>query len=209
MASEWVLNQLLNRFQLNRKKRVGAVVEMIHDVRPTSLAEWEQAYKERALDDTELDALGDELFEKRGVLEAEIAAMTRGACRDYVRDVIFRRTWEGYMAERDLVSVELERMLQVSITHAPDEWDRGYGVDLIVGVTGRPMGVQVKPASFANGADSYGREAQLRAAHDRFLADMNGTVTTIVYDKSARRIENSEVIAALQIEVERRRNEAR
>ena len=205
MASEWVLNQLLNRFQLNRKKRVGAVVEMIHDVRPTSLAEWEAAYKERALDDDELDALGDELFEKRGVLESEIAAMTRDACRDYVRDVIFRRTWEGYMAERDLVSVELERLLGVTVTHAPDEWDRGYGVDLILGVTGRPMGIQVKPASFAHGTDAHVREAQLRSAHDRFLADMNGSVTTIVYDKSARRIENPEVIAALQIEVERRK----
>jgi hypothetical protein len=205
MASEWVLNQLLNRFQLNRKKRVGAVVEMIHEVRPTTLEEWEAAYKARALDDAELDALGDELYTKREVLEAEIAAMTREACRDYVRDVIFRRTFEGYMAERDLVAAELERFLKVSVTHAPDEWDRGYGVDLILGVTGRPMGIQVKPASFSTGSDAYQREAQLALAHRRFLADMNGTVTTIVYDKSARRIENPEVIAALQIEVDRRK----
>jgi hypothetical protein len=205
MASEWVLNQLLNRFQLNRKKRVGAVVEMIHEVRPTTLEEWEAAYKARALDDAELDALGDELYTKREVLEAEIAAMTREACRDYVRDVIFRRTFEGYMAERDLVAAELERFLKVSVTHAPDEWYRGYGVDLILGVTGRPMGIQVKPASFSTGSDAYQREAQLALAHRRFLADMNGTVTTIVYDKSARRIENPEVIAALQIEVDRRK----
>jgi hypothetical protein len=201
MASEWVLNQLLNRFQLNRKKRVGAVVEMIHDVRPTSLAEWEAAYKERALDDTELDALGDELFAKRAVLESEITAMTQQACRDYVRDVIFRRTYNGYMAERDLVSVELEKLLGVSVTHAPDAWDRGYGVDLIIGVTGHPIGIQVKPASFAHGTDAHIREAQLRAAHERFRADMNGSVTTIVYDKSARTIENNEVLAPLVAEV--------
>lgn len=207
MSTEWVYNSLLNRFQLNRKKRVGAVVEMIREVRPTSLSEWEAAYKAQALDDAELDALGDELFAKREVLEAEVAAMTRQGCRDYVRDVIFRRTFEGYMAERDLVAAELERMLDVEVAHAPDEWDRGYGVDLILGVTGRPMGIQVKPASFSAGSDAHNREAQLALAHRRFLADTNGTVTTIVYDKATRRITNPEVIAALQIEVDRRRSQ--
>jgi hypothetical protein len=205
MASEWILNQLLNRFQLNRKKRIGAVVELINEVRPSSLAEWEAAYKARKLDDDALDALGDELFAKRSVIEAELAAMTRESCRTYVRDVIFRRTFEGYLAERDLVSAELRRLLDVEVTHATDEWDRTYGVDLVLVLPGRPMGIQVKPASFATGFDAHRRESQLRAAHDRFLADQDGTVTTIVYDKSARRIANPEVIAALQIEVERRK----
>lgn len=205
MSEEWVKNQLLNRFRLNSKKRVGAVVEMIRDVRPTTVEEWEVAYKERSgLDDGALDALGDELFSKREVLEREIAALTQQGCRDYVRDVLFRRTFDGYMAERDLVAAELERRFKITVEHATDLEDRTYGIDLVLDVAGRPMAVQVKPASFATGFNAHTREAQLALAHQRFLADRNGMVYTIVYDKKARRIENPEVFVEIELELERR-----
>ena len=42
MSKEWVINSALNRWGLNRKKRIGATSEMIRAARPKTQAEWER-----------------------------------------------------------------------------------------------------------------------------------------------------------------------
>ena len=46
MSKEWVLNSALNRWGLNRKRRIGATSEMIRTARPKTQVEWEDYYKE-------------------------------------------------------------------------------------------------------------------------------------------------------------------
>lgn len=208
MSKEWVINSALNRWGLNRKKRIGATSEMIRAARPKTQAEWEDYYREHGIDDAELDAIAEELYAKREILRAEIEDIDLDSCRDYVRDVIFRRTFNGYQAERDVVAELLEHQIGATLKEAPDAWDRGYGVDWIVDVPGRPLGVQIKPPSFSEGPDAHRREAELRAAHLRFMDEANGTVVTIVYGDDGdgkKKIRNTESIATLQIEIERRR----
>lgn len=44
MAKEWILNQSMNRWGLNKKNSVGPVSELIRKCAPKKLDEWEIYY---------------------------------------------------------------------------------------------------------------------------------------------------------------------
>ena len=46
MAKEWILNSVMNRFQLNFKRNVGATSESIRKCLPKTLDEWRIYYFE-------------------------------------------------------------------------------------------------------------------------------------------------------------------
>ncbi len=44
MAKEWILNQAMNRWGLNKKRSVGPVSELIRKCAPRKLEDWERYY---------------------------------------------------------------------------------------------------------------------------------------------------------------------
>ncbi len=44
IAKEWILNSVMNRFQLNFKRNVGPTSEYIRNCSPKSLTDWENYY---------------------------------------------------------------------------------------------------------------------------------------------------------------------
>lgn len=44
MAKEWILNSVMNRFQLNFKRNVGAVSEEIRKCAPKNPINWKEYY---------------------------------------------------------------------------------------------------------------------------------------------------------------------
>ena len=47
MAKEWILNNVMNRFQLNFKRNVGPTSESIRKCKPKNLEEWKKYYYEK------------------------------------------------------------------------------------------------------------------------------------------------------------------
>lgn len=44
MSKEWILNSVMNRFQLNFKRNVGVVAEEIRKCSPKKIEDWEEYY---------------------------------------------------------------------------------------------------------------------------------------------------------------------
>jgi hypothetical protein len=64
MAKEWILNSVMNRFQLNFKRNVGPTSESIRKCSPTTLEEWQEYYFTKVKSKTHIIELGKKLFVK-------------------------------------------------------------------------------------------------------------------------------------------------
>jgi len=156
MAKEWILNQAMNRWGLNKKRSVGPVSALIRQCRPKTRDEWEGFYFENAYPREHLEELGRKLFVKiREVIQHEVLEVTEGDCIDYMKTVVIDRTYDGYVSEIETIYGKLEQELGVGIKPAPDEWDRLYNVDFFIPVGNSSIGIQIKPVSFDNTHESY------------------------------------------------------
>jgi len=208
MAKEWILNQAMNRWQLNYKKSVGPVAKLIRECQPKSQKEWEAFYHAHVEGRTpeQLEQLGEELYVKiTEVLMRELESITKQDCLDYIVDVVIRRTYEGYLTEKEVVKNLVERQLGVQVQEASDEWDRLFGVDYYFVVNGYPIGLQIKPVTFERGSEEYKRQGILEAQHERFREAYGGAAFIVM--SSGRRGEkvvvNQEVFAKIQEEIHR------
>lgn len=221
MAKEWVLNIAFNRWQLNRPRHVGRVAEAIRACAPKSLEEWEQYYyhqvphkhvpsKWQMLGSTmeeHLEEIGRRLFVKISEqLRAEVDAITEEDCTGYVREVVIRRTYEGYLTEKRTVYEQLEQELKVSLQPAPDDWDRRYNVDFLIPVTDKCIGVQIKPVTYSQTPELYRWQEWMQHSHQRFEREKGGKVFTVfsVTEKGGqKRILNPDVIDQIRDEIRR------
>ncbi|MCS7283390.1 MAG: MjaI family restriction endonuclease [Anaerolineae bacterium] len=219
MAKEWVLNIAFNRWQLNRPKYVGRVVEAIRACAPKSLEEWEHYYfsevprkhvpaKWQMLGNTmqeHLEELGRRLYAKISEqLRAEVDAITEEECVAYVRDVVIRRTYEGYLTEKRTIYEQLEQALGVKLQPAPDEWDRRYNVDFFISVGTRLVGLQIKPVTYGQIPELHRWQEWMRNSHRRFEEEKGGKVFIVfsLTEKGGRkRILNVEVIDQIRGEL--------
>ena len=64
MAKEWILNSVMNRFQLNFKRNVGATSESIRKCSPRTIDEWRNYYFENVRSLTHIEDLGRKLYTK-------------------------------------------------------------------------------------------------------------------------------------------------
>src|SRR2546427_10651677 len=106
MAKEWVLNQAMNRWQLNFKKSVGPVAKLIRECEPESLQDWEEFYYRHSEGRSReaLNQKGEQLYEKiTTVLKQEIESITKEDGIKYISDVVIRRTYEGYLNEKEVI----------------------------------------------------------------------------------------------------------
>ncbi len=222
-AKEWVLNIAFNRWQFNRPKYVGKLAEAIRVCAPKTLEEWERYYCEQVPrkhvpenwqmlgnDMKEhLQEVGRRLYAKIQMqLKAEVEAVTEEDCISYVWEAVIKRTYEGYLTEKRIVSEQLERSLGVKLTPAPDEWDRRYNVDYYIPIGDKAIGIQIKPITFTQTPEIHRWREWMRQSHELFEKEHGGKVFIVfsVTDKSGeKRIHNSEVIAEIRAEMERLR----
>ncbi len=127
MAKEWILNSVMNRFQLNFKKNVGAVSYEIRKCNPKNKKEWEKYYFSNVRPKDHVVDLGKRLYTKiTEVVDAEVKSITEHYCINYMIQLVIDRTYDGYMTEKETIYGQLQDILNVKIEPAPDEWDRGY-----------------------------------------------------------------------------------
>lgn len=207
MAKEWILNSVMNRFQLNFKRNVGPTSESIRQCAPKTLDEWRDYYFENVRSKEHIEELGKKLYIKiTEVIHAEVEDVTEQDCIDYMVQLVIDRTFDGYMTEIKTVYGQLEEELGVKIEPAPDEWDRLFNVDFFIKVKDRYIGIQIKPINQGIQLAQIFKEKDLQTkSHEIFTKQYGGKVFYVFSSKvgDKKQIRNKEVIAEISQEIER------
>lgn len=212
MAKEWILNSALNRFQLNFKRNVGPTSESIRKCSPKSLEEWREYYFQNVKPKEHIIELGKKLFIKiTEVIQAEVAQITEQDCIDIMLHLVINRTYDGYITEIQTIYGHLQKLLNVKIEPAPDEWDRLFNVDFFIKINEKYIGLQIKPIS--SGGETQlpeifkEKDIQLKT-HKEFKKQYSGEVFYIYSIKNGEKKEvaNIEVIDKIKSEIIRLEN---
>ena len=148
MAKEWILNSVMNRFQLNFKRNVGSTSESIRNCSPKSIEEWREYYFKNVRSKEYIEDLGRKLYTKiTEVIQAEVDDITEEDCINYMLQLVIDRTFDGYMTEINTIYGQLQKILEVRIEPAPDEWDRLFNVDFYIRIGRKYIGLQIKPVN--------------------------------------------------------------
>jgi len=212
MAKEWILNNAMNRFQLNFKRNVGPTSESIRKCAPKTLEEWMDYYFKNVCSKEHIEELGRKLYVKiTEVIQAEVEEITEEDCINYIFQMVINRTFDGYMTEIKTIYGQLQSILQknfseITIKPASDEWDRLYNVDFYILINGKYIGIQIKPVSNDVQLSQIFKERGFQQqTHEKFYKEFGGKVFYIfsIKDNGKKRIANVDVIEELQQEIER------
>ncbi|MBF0413813.1 MAG: MjaI family restriction endonuclease [Desulfamplus sp.] len=207
MAKEWILNSVLNRFQLNFKRNVGAVSEEIRKCSPKKLEDWEEYYFKNVRNKDQIVELGKKLHIKiTEVVYAEIDGITEDDCINYMVQLVINRTYDGYTTEISTIYGQLSNILDVKIEPAPDKWDRLYNVDFFIKVNEKYIGLQIKPVSNINSIPQIFKEKEIQKnTHSKFTNEFGGNVFYIFSIKEGKnkKIYNTEIIDEIRKEIVR------
>ncbi|MCI4626539.1 MAG: MjaI family restriction endonuclease [Candidatus Magnetoovum sp. WYHC-5] len=210
MAKEWILNSVMNRFQLNFKRNVGAVSEAIRRCTPKNKEEWAEYYFKNVKSKEDIEELGRKLYIKiTEVIVSEVEKITEIDCIDYMFDMVINRTYDGYTTEITTIYGQLEKELNVKIEPAPDEWDRLYNVDFYVEINNKYIGLQIKPITEVSHIPNIFIERSLQEkTHTDFSKNFGGKVfyITSVKEGNKKKIYNTEVITDIKEEIDRLRS---
>jgi len=207
MAKEWILNQTMNRFQLNFKRNVGATSASIRDCGPKTLDDWRTYYFQKVRSKEQIEELGKKLYIKiTEVVQSEVAQITEQDCIDYMLQMVINRTFDGYITEIQTIYGQLQNILEVPIQSAPDEWDRLFNVDFFIKIGENYIGLQIKPEkSNIQLPEIYKEKSLQEATHKKFTQQFGGKVfyvySTKIGDK--KEIQNKEVIEEIKVEIQR------
>lgn len=205
MPKEWVLNSATNRFQLNFKRNVGATSEEIRKCSPKSLQEWQNYYFKYVRTQDQIISLGKKLYVKiTEVLVSEIEEITEDDCINYIKELVIDRTYDGYIREIKTIYGQLQEILQMKISPAPDEWDRLFNVDFFIEVNGKYIGLQIKPVSKVSSIPEIYKEKGIQQkTHIKFKEKYGGMVYYLYSYKSGdkKMIVNTDVIDEIKGEI--------
>jgi hypothetical protein len=207
MAKEWILNSVMNRFQLNFKRNVGATSESIRKCSPKTLADWRNYYFANVKSKNHIEDLGRKLYVKISeVIQSEIVEVTEQDCIDYMIQLVIDRTFDGYMTEIQTIYGQLQNILGMKIEPAPDEWDRLFNVDFYIKIGENYIGLQIKPVNTGIQLPEIFKEYALQAeTHKKFTEVFGGKVFYLSSAKvgDTKEIQNKEVIDEIWREIER------
>lgn len=209
MAKEWILNSVMNRFQLNFKRNVGPTSESIRKCAPKNIDEWREYYFKNVKPKEHIIELGKKLYTKiTEVIQAEVAEITEQECIDYMMQIVIDRTYDGYITEIQTIYGQIQKILNVKIEPAPDEWDRLFNVDFFINIGEKFIGLQIKPVSFGNGVqlpELFKEKIIQEETHKQFTEVFGGKVFYIYSIKSGEKKEiyNKEVIDEIAAEIKR------
>jgi len=207
MAKEWILNSVMNRFQLNFKRNVGPTSESIRKCSPKTLDDWREYYFSKVKSEEEIIELGKKLYVKiTEVIQSEVQQVTEQECIDYMMQLVIDRTFDGYTTEIQTIYGQLQQILKVPIQPAPDEWDRLFNVDFFIQIGEKYIGLQIKPINSGIQLPEIFKEYNLQAdTHKKFTEKFGGKVFYLFSAKvgEKKEIQNKEVIDEIIQEIKR------
>ncbi len=204
MPKEWVLNSVMNRFQLNFKRNVGPTSKSIRECGPKNMQEWENYYYEKVKSKEHIDDLGKKLFEKiKTIIKEEIEEITEEDCIGYMHNLVIQRTFDGYDSEITMIKDNLEKELNVKIEEAPDEWDRLLNIDFFIKIKNKFIGLQIKPIGPDTMPQIIKERIQQKKTHEKFTQKYGGKVFYVFSEKKEKKkiLSNPEVIEEIKEEM--------
>jgi hypothetical protein len=203
MAKEWILNMATNRWGLNKKDKVGPVAKWIRETAPKNLEEWEKAYlklvEENILKPQNLEFSSAEEYLKELGRKLYI--------KNYIKQLVINRTFQGYLTEKETIYGKIEKLLNVKIYPAPDEWDRLYNVDFYIQINNKYIGIQIKPITYEHMPQIHNWIEWLSQTHKKFSEEYGGKVFvifSITNEDGKKEIYNeNEIIKQIKQEIER------
>lgn len=207
MAKEWILNSVMNRFQLNFKRNVGPTSESIRKCTPKTINDWRDYYFANVKPKAHIEELGKKLYVKiTEVIQSEVSEVTEQDCIDYMIQLVIDRTFDGYITEIQTVYGQLQKILEVKIEPAPDEWDRLFNVDFYIKINEKFIGLQIKPVNSNLQLPEIFKEYSIQAeTHKKFTEVFGGKVFYLFSAKvgEKKEIQNKEIIEEIKAEIER------
>ncbi len=210
MAKEWILNQSMNRWGLNKKRSVGPVSELIRKCQPKTQMDWQEYYYDNVHDEKYIEELGKKLYIKiTEVIQFEIEEVTEEDCINYIKEVVIKRTYDGYVNEIQTVYGQLQEQIVRPIEAAPDEWDRLFNVDFFIKVNEKYIGIQIKPITFEHTFEQHRWQMMQDNSHKKFKGKYGGNVYTIFSAKKDKKkyIVNADIIPSINDEIQSLLNE--
>jgi hypothetical protein len=140
------------------------------------------------------------------VVQKELLSITEEECIDYAYNLVINRTYEGYITEIKTIYGQLEGLLNHEIQPAPDEWDRKYGVDFYIEISGSYIGIQIKPVESGKSINDYQWISMHETNHAKFQKKYGGKVFFVFSEKGSgknKKINNIEVVDEILNEIER------
>lgn len=152
-------------------------MDMIRNLSPLTQREWQNWYLSNIHDKAYLHDIAISM--RTNIPASE--NITLKACEDYIYDVMFRRTFEGFNKEKKMLKY-LQNNVSPKIKESPAEWDARYFVDFYFEENdGTIIGIQLKPESFSKG--KYETMADMERKVNDFKRDYGGEVVIIEYGK--------------------------
>ncbi|GIV26125.1 MAG: hypothetical protein KatS3mg026_1817 [Bacteroidia bacterium] len=153
-----------------------------------------------------LEEVGRRLFVKiTEQLRLEIENVTEEDCLEYVKQVVFHRTFEGYMLEKQTIYEQIQTRIGLPLMPAPDEWDRKYNVDFYIEVKSKYIGIQVKPISYKDFDHMGSWKEWMHESHKAFEEKWGGKVFVVFSVRQGGRkvVANTEVFEEIEGEIRR------
>jgi len=168
MNNERVLNNFYNIGGFNKPARIGYMMSMIRNLKPLTLEEWKIWYLENVHNREYIDALAVEMH--RSIPKSQGISLEN--CKEYIEDVMFRRTFNGYNKEKKALNY-LKEKVSKSVDEAPKEWDTKFFIDFYIpkSINNPLIGIQLKPETFYQGhyqavVDIEGKMQEFRDAYE-------------------------------------------
>ena len=212
MAKEWILNIATNRWGLNKTKSVGPVALWIRECAPKNIQDWQRFYLKKLAEhlrqqdinlnpEEYITTLGQKLFIKVSeTLSSEIEEVTEEDCVQYIKNLLIKRTFEGYHNEIKTIYGYLENVLGEKIQPAPDKWDKLYNVDFYIKRGDKIIGLQIKPITYDQLPEIHKWRKWLERTHEKFKNEQGGDVFILFTTTKDRKkiIHNHEIIKEIK-----------
>lgn len=140
------------------------------------------------------------------VVQSELDDITEQDCIEYLINLVIHRTFDGYMTEIETIYGQLEKILEIKIEPAPDDWDRLFNVDFFIKINEKYIGLQIKPVSDGIQLPEIFKERAIQEeTHLKFTEVFGGKVFYVFSTKinGKKEIVNKEIIDEIKNEVER------
>lgn len=178
-AHEAILNRFYNVGGFNKPERIGYLMKMIRELKPSSMMDWMRWYFDHVHDFPYLYNLAIGFWKS---IPASYGIEFKEALA-YVGDVMFQRTFSGYSKENSALQI-LRKTISPTIQESPADWDNFYFIDFYFYDTQNQLiGIQLKPESFLHGhCDQY---VAIKDKMQHFCKDYDAKTFVLYYRQNS------------------------
>lgn len=175
MNKEKILNHYYNIGGYNKPELIGYMMDIIRKANPLTEVEWKIYYLSNVHNEDYLEQIAKEM--KNSIPNKY--NITFEDCKNYIYDVMFRRTFQGYNKENQALKI-LQSKLSPLVKVAPKEWDTMYFIDFYIkSKTEQIIGIQLKPETFYLG--KYQNVVDINGKLELFRKNFNALTFILEY----------------------------